>query len=79
MNVRQLIEKLKEHPPEMRVIVDGYEGGYNDLESLKTTQIRLNVHDKDEWWTGRHDDADYPLKFVANKDGAIETALLLPR
>jgi hypothetical protein len=79
MNVRQLIEKLKEHPPEMRVIVDGYEGGYNDLESLKTTQIRLNVHDRYKDLFGRHDDADYPLKLAADKDSAIETALLLPR
>lgn len=79
MNVQQLIEKLKEHPPEMRVIVDGYEGGYTELESLKPTQIRLNVHSKDDWWFGRHDDADYPPALVADKDDAIETALLLPR
>jgi len=79
MNVQQLIEELQKYPPEIRVIVDGYEGGYSDLESLKTKQIRLNVRDKDEWRMGRHDDADYPLEFAANKDGAIETALLLPR
>ena len=78
MNVQQLIEELQKYPPEMRVIVDGYEGGYSDLESLKTKQIRLNVHNKDEWWFGLHDDADYPLKLVADKDGAIETALLMP-
>ena len=79
MNVQQLIEELQKHPPEMRIIVHGYEGGYSDIGSPKTTQIRLNVHNKDKWWMGRHGDADYPLKFVADKDGAIETALLLPR
>jgi len=76
MNVQQLIEELQKYPPEMRVIVNGYDGGYSDLESLKTKQIRLNVHNKNEWWMGRHDYADYP--FDDNRDGAIETALLLP-
>jgi hypothetical protein len=32
MNVQQLIEELQKHPPEMRVIVAGYEGVYNDLD-----------------------------------------------
>jgi hypothetical protein len=76
MNVQQLIEKLKEHPPEMRVIVKGYERGYSDLESPRTKQIRLNVHNGiRNWMYGPHDDADCPLA----PDGAIETALLLPR
>jgi len=29
------------------------------------------------WYYGRHDDESYPL--FDNEDGAIETALLLPR
>lgn len=77
MNVQQLIEELQNYPPEMRVILNGYEDGYDDLESLKTTQIRLNVHNKDDWWCGRHDDADYPLALADSRYGPIETALLL--
>ena len=77
MNVQQLIEKLQKHPPEMRVIVSGYEGGYNDLSSPPANQtlIRLNVHAPDCWYYGRHDDAeDYPLE---DQGGSIETALLI--
>ena len=77
MNVQQLIEELQKYPPEMRVIVDGYEGGYSDCKPPESTQIRLNVHAKDEWYYGRHDRESYP--FADNRDGAIETALLLPR
>ena len=77
MNVQQLIEELQKYPPEMRVIVQGYEGGYSDCTLPEPTRIRLNVHEEDDWCTGRHDDESYP--FADNKDGAIETALLLPR
>lgn len=76
MNVQQLIEELQKHPPKTRVIVEGYEGGYSDLMSLQAIQIRLNVHEEDEWFYGRHDDADYPF---SDKESAIESALLLPR
>ena len=76
MNVQQLIEELQKYPPEMRVIVDGYEGGYSDCKPPEPTRIRLNVHEKDRWYYGRHDDAS---SFDDDRDGAIETALLLPR
>lgn len=37
--VAQLIEALKAFPPDMRVIVDGYEGGFDDVEALQLQQI----------------------------------------
>ena len=77
MNVQQLIEELQKYPPEMRVIVDGYEGGYSDCNPPESTRIRLNVHEEDKWYYGRHDGENYP--FGDNKNGAIETALLLSR
>jgi len=77
MNVQQLIEELQKYPPEMRVIVEGYEGGYSDCKPPESTRIRLNVHARDKWYYGRHGRESYPLG--DNTDGAIETALLLPR
>ena len=74
MNVQQLIKELQKHPPEMRVIVNGYEGGYGDLDSLKQKSIRLNVHSPDEWYYGRHEDDDYPFD---GEDDSKETALLI--
>jgi hypothetical protein len=74
MNVQQLIEELQKHPPEMRVIVNGYEGGYEDLASPHQKSIRLNVHAPDKWYYGQHDDEDYSL---GSKDGSKETALLI--
>jgi hypothetical protein len=74
MNVQQLIEELQKHPPEMRVIVAGYEGGYNDLDSLKQRSIRLNVNPPEDWYYGTHEDQDYTL---GSEDGSIENALLI--
>jgi hypothetical protein len=74
MNVQQLIEELQKHPPEMRVIVAGYEGGYNDLDSPKQKSIRLNVHPPEDWYYGRHEDEDYVL---GSDDDIIESALLV--
>ena len=81
MNVQQLIEELQTHPLDMRVIVSGHEGGYNDLDSPKPRSIRLNVHDEllaavpaEMPYYGRHDDEDYPF---GSEDGSVETALLI--
>jgi molybdopterin biosynthesis enzyme len=74
MTVQDLIDQLQKHPPEMRVIIDGYEGGYHDVDGLEETPIRLNVHD--EWSCGPHDDADYTL---GDQSGQKETALLIAR
>ena len=77
MNVQQLIEELQKHPPEMRVIVKGYEGGYADLitPAAKQTLIRLNVHAPDDWYYGRHADAEYYS--LEDQGGSTETALLI--
>lgn len=66
MNIEELIAHLKNYPPHMRVIVKGYEGGYNDIMSLMEKHIALNVHSEDYY--GAHDDAE---------DGKGIAALLL--
>lgn len=76
VTVEQLIKELQKYPPKMRVIVDGYEGGYSDPKPPEVTQIQLNVYNEDERYFGRHDD---PGLSIGGKDGAIEAALLLPR
>ena len=54
MTVSELIKTLKAHPGDLRVVVDGYEDGYDDLapRQISVAPIVLNtgVHD----WEGRH-------------------------
>jgi hypothetical protein len=63
VNVKELIQLLRKHPPEMRVIVDGYEGGYDagfeavydDIRGLEVENIALNAHE--DGYCGPHSDA----------------------
>lgn len=59
MTVSELIEALKKHPPDMRVIINGYEGGYEDVwpASIRKRRIALNIHEPE--FFGPHDDEDY--------------------
>ena len=56
MTIGELIRLLESYPPDMRVVVNGYEEGYDDLspEQISVAKILLNtgVHA----WEGRHGD-----------------------
>lgn len=45
MNISELIQVLKEYPSDMRVVVNGYECGYDDLspDRVSVTKISLNA------------------------------------
>jgi hypothetical protein len=54
MKVKELIKKLSELPQDMEVFVDGYEGGYSDIEVSNPKGIALNVNKED--YLGPHED-----------------------
>ena len=58
MTVSELMEMLKVHPGDLRVVVNGYEDGYDDLSprqiSVMPIVLNTGVHD----WEGRHGEAD---------------------
>lgn len=60
MNVKELIERLSELDPELRVVVRGYEGGYTDVnvDADEKFDLALNVN-SEEWYYGEHEDIDY--------------------
>ena len=57
MTVSELIQLLAQHPSDLRVMVQGYEEGYDDLEAGRVVagEARLNVNSA--WYYGRHDRA----------------------
>ena len=65
MTAKQLIEKLQQIDPEMRIFVDGYEGGYNDATVSEIRDIALDVHS--DWYYGTHEDADHSYYEVEGK------------
>lgn len=74
MTIQELIQLLRGYPPDLRVVVDGYEDGYDDLspEQLLLVKIALNIGK--HRWEGAHGDPDGPT------DGAdVVEALVLRR
>lgn len=69
MIISELIEQLRKYPPEMRVVVSGYEGGYNDISLLYECRIILNVNT--EKYYGQHESAVNP-----NDPDAVPALLL---
>jgi hypothetical protein len=53
MKVSELIEKLQALDPDLRVVVDGYEGGVKDASYVTVEEIALNVNE--EWYYGEHE------------------------
>lgn len=56
MTVKELIEQLQQLDPELHVFVQGYEGGFEDVEVSDIKDIALNVHEG--WYYGKHEYAD---------------------
>ena len=58
MTTVELVQILAQHPPGLRVVVNGYEEGYDNLspEQLSVVSIGLNVGKHP--WEGQHGDPD---------------------
>ena len=58
MTVAELIEQLKRYPSDMTVVVDGYEGGY-DNPVIEPGYVAFDTNwdgkNKNSWYMGRHD------------------------
>ena len=74
MTVEELIAVLGEYPRDMRVVVNGYEDGFDDLspDRIQMTTVALNVGTAD--YVGMHGDPG-----EAKPDTPIVEALVLQR
>lgn len=56
MTVEEIINILKEYPPDMRVLVKGYEGGYDNPDEIK----EIEVYDRGKGgYSGEYESTDY--------------------
>ena len=76
MTVGEVINHLGRHPEDLRVVVNGYEKGYDDLspEQIRVATVALNtgVHD----WEGRHGDADDLSRGSRSASKTVEALVL---
>ena len=54
MTIQQLTTLLSQYPPNTRVVVAGYEGGFNDISIQKIIQLNLDANK--EWYYGQHEE-----------------------
>lgn len=57
MTVAELTGLLAAYPPDLRVVVDGYEDGYDDLSPEMLQVVRVGLNTGKRRWEGQHDDA----------------------
>jgi len=72
MTVAELIAKLQEMPQDARVVIDGYEGGLEDVSTVQTTSIALNRNEPGIF--GPHEEWDPYMDQEPD-----ETAVYIPR
>lgn len=60
MKVSKLIALLQTLPQNARVVVSGYEDGYDDVGGAEPVRINLNANT--EWYYGRHELAFHDQK-----------------
>jgi hypothetical protein len=53
MKIKDLILELQKQSPESLVVVDGYEGGVEEVKTVRQVTIALNV--SEEWYYGPHE------------------------
>ena len=59
MTVKQLIEILQQIPDQdTRVMVKGYERGYDDINDIIPEPITIALNVNDKWYYGKHDNID---------------------
>ena len=73
MTVAELIQLLQRHPQNLRVVVNGYEEGYDDLTAEQLTVVTITLNTGKHPWEGRHGDPFGP------SDDELTQALALRR
>ena len=58
MTVSEMINVLKGHPGDLRVVVNGYEDGYDGVSPNRIFVRRIRLNTGGEWWQGQHGDSD---------------------
>ena len=54
MTVSELIAVLKGHPPDLRVVVNGYENGFDALSPDQISLVRIALNTGVEAYEGQH-------------------------
>ena len=78
VTVNELVQLLVKYPPGLRVVVKGYENGYDDLSPEQLSMVRIALNTGKHPWEGQHGDPNGRTE--RGSDGAeVVEALVLQR
>ena len=78
MTAQELMKLLQTYPPDLRVVVNGYEDGYDDLSPGQIRVVKITLNTGRHPWEGAHGDFD-GLSGSAPDDAKLVDALVLRR
>ena len=78
MTVSQLIEVLRTHPGDLRVVVNGYEEGYDDLSPDQISMVRIALNTGVDW-AGQHGEVAHVPTGSEASETTVADALVLRR
>lgn len=55
MTANELIQHLQQLPPDTRIVIRGYEDGYNDILQLKP--VKIKPKENADWYDGEYTDS----------------------
>ena len=79
MTVSELIVVLQTHPGDLRVVVNGYEEGFDDLSPDQISLVRIALNTGVDDWVGQHGEADHVPAGSEASDTTVADALVLRR
>ena len=78
MTVKELAELLRKYPDDLRVVVNGYEDGFDDLSLERISVVKIQLDTQIHDWEGQHSDFHGSEKEISD-DVEIVKALVLRR
>ena len=79
MTVKELVELLGKYPEDLRVVVNGYEDGYDDLSLERISIIKIQLNTQTHDWEGQHSDFYDSEKEIADDTEIVETLVFRRR
>lgn len=76
MTIGELIQLLESYPPDMRVVVNGYEEGYDDLSPEQISVARILLNTGAHSWQGRHGDPRDVSERSRNQARSVDALVL---
>ena len=76
MTIGELIQLLESYPPDLRVVVNGYEEGYDDLSPEQISVVRILLNTGVRAWEGRHGDPRDVSERVQNHAVPVDALVL---